>query len=501
MRSIYLAATAVLAYSLMSFYNMYDMDYYYGRWGYIRIEADGPNRMEIPSAQINVTLNMDNSIRNYGNGMAFVPATQHAAQQWNAATQSVPYVTNINIIIGSQNVPYYGYNQVDYTNSIVIDHEHFFIDKNNDALAARTVWTRRYGTLSNICEATGREIKEADIYLHDPVTNHVNWKVIPASTNDPHVGTQDPGYDYDYETTILHEMGHLLGLGHIVSNGGDYTSMIGHVSANTLIHELSQEDIQAIRDLYNRGLDASQSMNPNVGIIPCNKWYVGPLNGVNIKCRTTSGIAGDISSGGCEDVSPSEDGKDHMYCYNDDKGTTHAGFSCVFQDTRKRTPVNNFGISKPSVDNINAYVAQDRPYNYARSWRGIIIMTENETIAKDYLSKYTLYLTTGRKLTEESQQYASAFTAMDKVIDAFAPIVDATFRCADNEKNPDLFMNDERIVLLQNVNNELTRLNISDRLTNELNFISKTLSRTKGMNIKQAYEYIIAAKDPDLTLK
>jgi len=476
-------------------YNLVDMNYYLGRWGYIKIDPpltaqDQRVRQEIPKTDINIDIKFDvQTVEKYGNGEAFVQPTYNAAQKWNTATRNIPGVTHVQLNVGTCYISQTYDKYPDNINALLFDIKELFIKKSNRTDAGLTIYTKKRYTLNSICEGQARELLETDIFLHPFSHDLYNWKVLNGTTTDPHDGDGNPDYDLDYETTVLHELGHFLGLGHIMQNAGDWTVMTPTTPFNKIKRDLTTEDIQAIRDLYSQGSD-------NTGIIPCFKWYNGTDGGMQIICRTVEGAWGDGLGAGCGNNSD-----DDIYFYTDENGTTHVGFKCVFQDTRRMLPVNNFGISKPAVDNINNYIAQKHPHNWQRSWRATLMLSENGDIGKDYLSRYTSYLNAGRVLDDPANPYANAFTAMDKVIDEFAPVVDATFRCADNEKNPDLFMTKTRITLLTNLDNELLKLDISDRLKNEIFFLNRQLPLTQGMNIRQTYEYLINAKDPELILK
>ncbi|GAA4456922.1 hypothetical protein GCM10023092_22960 [Rurimicrobium arvi] len=478
------------------------MNYFFGRWGYISVEppAGGTSMYQIPSTDISTTITVDYTLA--AAGYYFTPVTQQMAQVWSDATLNQTNIPHIIINVSSQNPG--SKTASDAMNSIWLDQDGTYMTRNDFTHLAITFYRLTYNAKPNICNSQSRVFQETDIILHAFVTGQYGWVAIPPSTSNPHQGSGQ-GYNssicYDYPSAILHELGHFLGLGHIKNNASTYSVMVETLPTNTIIRDLSPEDEAAIRFLYNRGLSSAGGTDPgdNIGFVSCGKWYTG--NQHYVKCRTVPGLGDGLGSGdGCS--SNQDNGgdptHDHAYCYNDENGTTHAGFYCVFQNTGNKTPTNNFGISQPAVNNFNNYASATHPYDFPRSRRALIMVLENEELLTDAFTKYERYTTGGRQMSDEYKDYANAFFALDKIIDAFSPVFDATFRCADNEGNPALYLTDDQIALLRNFNNELLKLNISDRFKDEIAFTNALLPSFRGRNIKQAYESLILAHDSNL---
>ena len=123
----------------------------------------------------------------------------------------------------------------------------------------------------------------------------------------------------------------------------------------------------------------------------------------------------------------------------------------------------------------------------------------NKDIFFDILPLYVTYLEKNKEIDSTNNQYANLFLCTDKILNEFMPLIDATFRCSANlSLNPELIITPYQKQLLSNFVTSYQQLTMCNHGYNELAFINQKLNDVIGMNVKQAFEYLITAPDPNL---
>lgn len=466
----------VFVYTNMSLISPNDVNHFYGRWQYLNEVEDGQTHNYIPNS-INIPVKYDRSVWNLG----LASGCTSTAYEWYLATNNVSNVAEVQCNVQYQD----GTNitQADQMNTIWMDDGADIFDFSNLELLAATFYRGVVGAMPNICPgnplgATNRPrlILEADIIFHEVVLNKLHWQNMQAGPSSNTLGNK--GYVFDFPTVLLHEYGHFLGLGHVLNNAGGFTAMVERIPPGYVHRTLSQEDIDLIRMLYNKGTDRT-------GIIPCNKWYYG--SDLYQKCRQSPEIT---------QVGGDEQSKAKWTCFNDEGGT-HIGCTKTCSKNDKEKRFHKF--SNTATLKINEYLlAESKEVNTDRAGRGFFIMIENESLIADFVLKYDEYMAADRVIVPECLIYEDAFAKLDIVYDALMPIVDATFRCPEKEHNPELLLTASHVNMMDNFLDELLLLGISNNMINEVNFLKSKLPDLEGKNVKEAYEYLLTRTDTNL---
>ncbi len=459
LKKITIAYSLVLFVLLNSSFLPTDMDSYGGRWSYVFDNVSSTWKVDQNMHNINIFIT--GNIESISNGDELM-AVQSMADLWNWENPS----TNL-MPIGIFNGPVA---QFDNINHITLDDYQEQISFSSESINAVSVIRSEVITTPNACpENQIRQIKEVDIYLHKNNMSNYLWG--DMETDAP------INCNHDFKKTILHEFGHLLGLGHIINNPAIGTIMAEISVTGDYSRILSTSDKGAIQALYNVGINGA-------GIISCDQFKdKGMVIDKNIQ-----GILSEKCGDDCE-----------KQCKHDANGIPN-GIKITCHPSKNRNFLsNNLGLSDEATANINNYFDSIHYFNINRGLRWVLIISMNKDIFLDILPLYVTYLEKNKEIDSTNIQYANLFLCTDKILNEFMPLIDATFRCSANlSLNPELIITPYQKQLLSNFVTSYQQLTMCNHGYNELAFINQKLNDVIGMNVKQAFEYLITAPDPNL---
>ena len=380
-----------------------------------------------------------------------------AANQWYQATQHI----QINPQAPGYNFEYHGPGTNDHKNTISFD-DGGLLDPTNRKKIGFCYLYRNYTRDNVFGPANDRRfiILEADISIHKNTTGVLQWTQLSSSTN-----FDNNCIYWDLETTIMHEMGHALGLGDASPSYPNAASMVmnGLLNGCELHTSLSVDDVTTAKDLYDPG--------PNgIGILTKDDFAIVYSQRF---CRSMEGVIDDINKA--------------VDCSSDD---------CDCK--RKRLSVNNnFGISNTSVEKINIFLENNPSYNNKRTKRLVQAYLENGT---EIIEAFQGYKDFEAKLELQAQhiRYKDFYAAVSKFISELAPMIDASFRCETNINDLDLTLNQKHIQLIDNMLTEALALQPYASLKNKINFLKSKEASFLGKNVKEVYLIIMNTNDPTL---
>ncbi len=175
------------------------------------------NNLKWPVSQIDYTVNLNSTQMNQGDGSAddFLTAIVHGAQTWTLVP-SADFSMNYSGTNSSTDIGYNRANEVVFINRGLTDPQ-----GNGRPLAVARIYFM------------GATIVETDIWINDAY----NWDATGAPDGD----------EVDLESTIAHEFGHWLSLGHDPDSAA---LMFPVITMGTLKRELHTSDRQGIEFIY-----------------------------------------------------------------------------------------------------------------------------------------------------------------------------------------------------------------------------------------------------------